>query len=64
MRALDLKQVENKVGLKATQLKEMIAAGRFPMPQRLGKRKLHFLEQEVDDWLAARFAERKQKGGR
>jgi len=64
LRAINIKQVSEKVGLKPTCLRELIAEGRFPLPQRLGKRTRFWLEQEVDDWLAARFAERGQKGGR
>jgi len=64
MRALELKEVLTRVGLKTTQLREMIAEGRFPKPTTLGKRKLHFLESEVDAWIAAEFAKRGQKGGR
>jgi prophage regulatory protein len=33
--------------------------GDFPLPLKLGRRKLGWLEHEVDAWIAARAAERR-----
>jgi len=41
-------------------LYRLIRAGKFPKPIKLGERRIAFLEDEVDAWLAARVAERDQ----
>lgn len=61
-RALDLKAVETKVPFKETRIRELMAAGRFPVPHKLGGRKLCWLEHEIDAWLAAEFAKRSLPG--
>jgi prophage regulatory protein len=38
-----------------------IAAGRFPKPIRVGARRVAFFQTEIDEWLAARIAERDAK---
>jgi prophage regulatory protein len=40
------------------QLYNLMAAGQFPRPIRLGKRAVAWVEAELQDWLASRVAER------
>jgi prophage regulatory protein len=39
-------------------IRELIAAGKFPKPIKIGAHRVGFLESEIDDWLRARAAER------
>jgi len=43
--------------LGKTRIYELIAAGEFPQPVRLGRR-IAFVEQEIDMWILQRMAER------
>jgi prophage regulatory protein len=47
-------------GYGETALKEMVAAGVFPKPVRLGPRKLGWLLAEVIRWQEQKIAERDQ----
>jgi prophage regulatory protein len=38
-----------------------IAAGRFPKPVRIGARRIAFFQDEIDQWLVGRVAERDAK---
>lgn len=51
-------EVQRRVGMGRSTLYAAIAEGRFPRPVNLGARAVGWLETEVDDWLAARVAER------
>ena len=62
MRALDFRGVEQKVPLKQTRIKELMKEGKFPLPSKLGGRKLCWLEDEIDAWLAQHFANRTTVG--
>lgn len=39
-------------------LARRVAAGAFPRPVRIGKRRVAWVQSEVSDWLAARMEER------
>jgi prophage regulatory protein len=39
-------------------IRELIAAGKFPRPIKIGANRVAFVESEIDDWLRARAAER------
>jgi prophage regulatory protein len=55
-----LKQIPFSV---ATMWRE-IAVGRFPKPVRIAARRVAFFQDEIDDWLARRVAERDTKAAR
>lgn len=50
--------VLSRVGFSHTQLYREIRSGRFPAPIWLGRNSVGWLAHEIDDWLAARVAER------
>jgi predicted DNA-binding transcriptional regulator AlpA len=58
MRLLDREGLKEK-GIKysSTQLWRLTAAGRFPKAVKIGS-KLTWVEQEIDDFIAARIAAR------
>lgn len=50
--------VLQRVGMGRSSLYAAIAAGTFPKPIKLSARAVGFLSTEVDQWIAARAAER------
>lgn len=56
-RLLSHAQVQKRVGLARTWLREAVAAGRFPQPTRVGRR-LYWSEREVAAWITERLRER------
>jgi len=57
-RILRLADVQRVTGLRHSALYEAIARGQFPKQVRLTAKAVGWVESEVDDWLAARIAER------
>jgi prophage regulatory protein len=57
-RILRLPEVEQRTGKKHASIYADIAKGVFPAPVPLGPRAVGWLEDEIDDWLEARIAER------
>ena len=57
MKALRLPEVIAKTGLPKSTIYDAIRAGRFPAPARALARSI-WNEEEIDAWLAARFAAR------
>ena len=55
--------VVEKTGLGESTIYEKIAAGTFPKPVPLGPKAVGWVEEEVDNWIAARVAERDGVGG-
>lgn len=55
---LRMSEVLRRTGRGRTATYEAIAAGTFPAPIRLGARAVGFLESEINEWVAARIAER------
>lgn len=51
-RLLTMRDVENKVGLKKTEIYERIKAGTFPAQLALGPNSVRWLESEIDLWIA------------
>ena len=45
-------------GLQRTQVQELIRAGKFPRPIKLGERSKGWLEIDLIAWQSARIAER------
>ena len=60
MKLIRLPETLAKTGLSRTRLYEAVAAGTFPKPAKLGPdaRAIGFLEAEIDEWIAARLADR------
>ena len=53
--------VHSRTCLGKTRIYELIAAGDFPQPVRLGRR-IAFVEQEIDTWILQRMSERVKAG--
>jgi prophage regulatory protein len=58
MRLLSKKQVREKVLYSPAHIARLEAAGSFPKRIRLGQGRVGWLEAEIEDWIAARVAER------
>lgn len=56
LRILRPPEVEHKVGLKKTQIYELISQNEFPRGIKLSKQATGWLEHEVDAFLLARIA--------
>lgn len=52
-----------RTGLSRASIYRKLAAGDFVKPVRIGERSIAFIASEVDDWIAARAAERDQQAG-
>lgn len=55
---LRLPVVLDRSGLSRSSCYELIAAGQFPKPVKIGARAIAFAESEFEAWAAARLAER------
>jgi prophage regulatory protein len=53
--------VEAATGLKRSSIYSEMAAGRFPLPIKLGKHAVGWLEEEIQGWKRARLAEREAR---
>lgn len=58
MRLIKLKEVMDCTGLGRSTVYNYIADGAFPKPVSLGARAVAWVEDEVQDWIAARIEER------
>lgn len=52
--------VQDRTTLRKTRIYELIASGDFPQPVKLGRR-IAFVEQEINNWVLQRMAERVAK---
>jgi prophage regulatory protein len=50
--------VLERIGLRTTELYDLIKEGKFPQPVRLGKRAVAWVESEVDGWIQERIQAR------
>ena len=57
-RILRRREVQDRTSLPRSTLYELIAAGSFPKPVRLGPRAVGWLEAEVCRWIQQRAADR------
>ena len=57
-RFLRLQDVLDRSGLSRSTCYELIAAGKFPQPVKIGARAIAFPESEYEAWAAERMAER------
>jgi prophage regulatory protein len=55
---LRLAAVEAKTGLPCSSIYELIALAQFPEPVGLSKRRVGWIEQEINQWIEARIAAR------
>jgi prophage regulatory protein len=55
---LSKRAVLKQIPISGATLARRIAAGAFPRPVRIGKRRVAWVQSEVSDWLAARMEER------
>jgi prophage regulatory protein len=53
-RCLRLAQVIERIGIKETALRQMMARGEFPAPFKIGARAIAWLEADVDAWISER----------
>jgi prophage regulatory protein len=51
-------EVENVTGLRRSSIYEEMAAGRFPLPIKIGRRAVGWIEGEIIAWKERRLAER------
>lgn len=56
-----LPEVKRRTGKGKTSIYHDIAEGKFPPPVNLGPRAVAWVDQEIDDYVAARIAERDGK---
>lgn len=59
---LRLPAVEARTGLRRSSIYERIQRGAFPKPVKLGPRCSAWCEDELNDWIEARRAERDAEG--
>lgn len=58
MKLLSKKQVRDMVLYSPAHIARLEADGKFPKRVRLGSGRVGWVDQEVDDWILARIAER------
>jgi prophage regulatory protein len=58
IRYIRLPEVKERTGLGKTTLYGMVKDGEFPAPVKLAGRAVGWVESEVDQWAAARLADR------
>ncbi|MGN6260933.1 MAG: helix-turn-helix transcriptional regulator [Ralstonia sp.] len=56
MKAINIKQVAEKVSLGQSTIYRMIADGEFPKPFPLSPGRTAWLEEDIDRWLAEKAA--------
>ncbi|WP_009522283.1 AlpA family transcriptional regulator [Imbroritus primus] len=54
MKAINIKQVAEKVSLGKSTIYRMVAEGEFPKPFSLGSNRTAWLEEDIDAWLATK----------
>lgn len=57
-RLLRLKQVEDKTGLKRSQIYAYMKLKQFPASIKIGPASVAWLEQEINDWVDEKLARR------
>jgi prophage regulatory protein len=62
MRLLSKKHVREMVLYSPQHIARLEAAGKFPKRVQLGPGRVGWVDEEVQDWLAARIAERDTPG--
>ena len=64
MKLIDYKTLSPSKGINYSRdhLRRKVKAGEFPKPIPVSERRIAWIETEIDDWLAARAAERDLSG--
>ncbi len=62
-RILRRSQVEEQIGLSRSSIYQMMSDGEFPLPIKLGRRAVGWLETDVHEWLASRQRIDQKLGG-
>ena len=57
MQFLKIGAVEQKVGLKKSEIYKRISRGDFPEPIHLGRKSSVWVDEEVEAWMARKVAE-------
>ncbi|WP_054177361.1 AlpA family transcriptional regulator [Citrobacter sp. CtB7.12] len=57
---LRLKQVQEKTGLKRTQIYLYMKTDDFPHSIKIGPASVAWLESEIDDWISQKLSNRRQ----
>jgi len=55
---LSKRAVLKQIPISGATLARRVAAGAFPRPVRIGKRRVAWVQSEISDWLAVRMEER------
>lgn len=63
MKLLSKRQVREKVLYSFAHVARLEAVGRFPKRVPLGPGRVGYVEEEIDDWIIKRIAERDQRTG-
>lgn len=58
---LRLKQVQEKTGLKRTQIYLYMKTDDFPHSIKIGPASVAWLESEIDDWISLKMNSRRQQ---
>lgn len=58
-RLIRRKEVQTKTGLGASSIYAMMKNGEFPLCLNLSKRRVAWIESEIDQWIANRIAQHK-----
>ncbi|MBB3140321.1 helix-turn-helix transcriptional regulator [Halomonas organivorans] len=58
MRLIKLKDVISLTGLARSTIYKYISEERFPKPVSLGERNVAWVEEEIQDWILEKIAER------
>jgi len=62
MQLLNRYQVAERTGLSVSSIKRLEARGEFPRRVHISENRVGWLLSEIDDWIAARVAERDTEG--
>jgi prophage regulatory protein len=62
-RIIRKKQLVEFTGLQRTAIDDLIRAGLFPKPIKLGVRSIGWLERDIAEWQAAHIARRDEEAG-
>jgi prophage regulatory protein len=62
-RILRRPEVQRRTGVGCSTIYELIKKKAFPRPVSLGAKSVGWVESEIDEWLAARIAERDNANG-
>ena len=58
VRLLHIAAVEERCGISRAQIYKLAARGEFPRPAKISERCARWPSTEIDEWIAARLAER------